>query len=225
MKTKYIKQFEMYLNGELDPGEKAAFEDSLGKDPGLNASFQEYLSIYQAIRDKESLELRLKLKEIREEQARGRNKSDFFRQNYNWIWMAALIAVVIGLTAVLSVMIKDAGGIKPFLSGVTSSESHDHTKLDRELLRFAQRHVNFILESPEDSIYFNRKATLVFKWTVNSTDPLILELIDRDGRIVFSSGKPVQSPYVVRKRLPSGLLVYRFRTEKESYHIGFLLMK
>jgi hypothetical protein len=225
MKTKYLKQFEKYHNGEMEPSEKASFEESLTKDPELNASYVEYLSIYEAIGDKDLLDLRIKLKEILEENARKKDSPDFFMHGYNWLWMAALITIIVSFTVIISLMITsgDKGG--QFASGISVPESNGYSALDKELKRFEQRNVDFKLELPKDPIAHNRKDPLLFKWTVNSTNPLILDLIDLEGQVIFSSGKAIESPYLVIKKLPDGMIVYRFRTETESYFLGFLYLK
>jgi hypothetical protein len=225
MKTKYLKQFEKYYNGEMEPDEKASFEEALSDDQELNASYKEYLSIYEALSDHEILDLRMKLKEIREENARDKNYPDFFRHGYNWLWMAALITIIISFTLIVSLMINRAKLKDQLASGINTAEIHKYSALDGELMKFKQRNVELILESPKDSLFFHREDPLRFQWTVNLSDPLILDLIDWEGKIVFSSVKPVTSPYVVKKKLPGGMLVYRLRTDTESYYIGFLFLK
>jgi hypothetical protein len=224
MNTKYFNQFERYYNGEMQPGEKASFEEALAQNPELNAAFKEYLSIYDAISDKDMIDLRIKLREIREEAARDRNKPDFFRHGYNWLWMAALITIILSFTLIVSLLIARVDLKEQLVSEFNTVDTQEYSSLDRELMKFGKR-MDFKLESPDDSLFFNRKDPLLFKWTVNSMNPLILELIDREGNIVFSSGKPALSPYVVNKRLPPGILVYRFRTDTEAYYIGFLFLK
>jgi hypothetical protein len=54
---------------------------------------------------------------------------------------------------------------------------------------------------------------------------LILELINQEGKIIFSSGKYVESPYLLDKPIPGGIMVYRFRTETEAYYMGFLCLR
>jgi len=225
MNTQYLKQFENYYNDEMGPEDKALFEKSLSQNPELNASFKEYLSIYEAIGDQDTLDLRIKLKEIREESARNKNGSDFFRHNYNWLWMAALITIIISFTIITSLLIARVDWNQQVATELNAVDIQEYSALDRELMKFEQRNMDFKLESPGDSIFFSRKDPLLFKWTVNSTNPLILELIDWEGKIVFSSGKPAISPYLVKKNLPGGILVYRFRTKTEAYYIGFLFLK
>ena len=225
MNTKHLKQFEKYNNGEMEPEEKAAFEKSLLQNMELNSSFKEYLSILEAIRDRDALELRIKLKEIREENSRNIMGSDFFRHSYNWLWMAALLTIMISFTVIVSLLITNMGSDNQVASDFNSVEIHEYSALDRELMKFEQRNMDFKLESPKDAIFFSKKDPLEFKWTVDPAFPLILELIDWEGKIVFSSGKYAVSPYLVKNDLPGGILVYRFRTETEACYIGFLFLK
>jgi hypothetical protein len=225
MNINNLKQFEKYYNGEMDPEEKASFELLLSRDSALKAEFDEYLSIYEAIGDRETLDLRIKLKEIREENSRDKSSSDFFLHGYNWLWMAALLTIIISFTVIISLLISKPGVNTQVVSGLNNVETQEFSALERELRKFEQRNMDFSLESPKDKSFLSKKDPLVFKWTVNSTNPLILELIDWEGKIVFSSGKAVDSPYVVRKKFPGGMLVYRFRTTTETYYIGFLFLR
>jgi len=225
MNTKYFKQFEKYCNGEMEPEEKASFEKSLSQNPELNAHYKEYLSIYEAIGDQEALDLRVKLKELRSERNRNSNGADFIMGSRNWLWLAALITIIISFTVIVSLLITKADWKDQTTSEIKSIEINDYSALNRELIKFKQRKTNFMLESPKDSIFHNRKDPILFQWTVDSANLLILDLINWEGKIVFSSGEPVVSPYLVKKKLPEGILVYRFRSETESYYLGFLLLK
>lgn len=225
MNTKNLKQFEEYYNGEMGPEEKALFEKQLSQDPSLNAEYKEYLSVYEAISDYDTLDLRNKLKEIREENARGKIGGNFLKYSYNWVWMAALLVVIISFTVIITLFISRPDVDSQVLANFNPVVTEVHSALDRELMKFEQRNMDFIIESPGDELFHSRKDPLIFKWTVNSPDPLILELIDWEGKILFSSGKTVESPYLVKKKLPGGIMVYRFRTDKEAYYIGFLLLK
>jgi len=225
MNTKYLKILEKYHNGEMEPSEKASFEESLTLNPELNAAYQEYLSIYEAIGDNETLDLRRKLKEIRNETNRNNNGTDFILRNRNWLWLAALITVIISFTVIVSLMITKVDWKEQSASGTNAIEVYDYNGLNRELMKFTQRKTDFKLESPKDSVFHNRKEPIIFKWTVDTTSPLILDLIDWEGKIVFSSIKPVTSPYLVKKKFKEGVLAYRFRSETESYYLGFLFLR
>jgi hypothetical protein len=225
MKTKYLKLLEKYHNGEMEEGEKASFEESLLQDRELNADYLEYLSIYEAIGDEETLDLRIKLRELRDEKYRNNNGSDFMMRNRNWLWLAALITVIISFTVIVSLLITSSAWKDQSAFGVRSVEAYDHSGMNRELMKYEQRNANFALESPKDTVFHNRKEPILFKWTVDTTTPLILDLIDWEGKIVFSSGQPVTSPCIVKKKLKEGILAFRFRSDTESYYLGFLFMK
>jgi hypothetical protein len=225
MNTKYLKIFEKYHNGEMEPSEKASFEESLTRDPELNASYQEYLSIYEAIGDQDTLDLRNKLRELRNEKNRNDNGANFINRNRNWIWLAALITVIISFTVVISLLITKADWKEQSAAGLNSIEVYDYNGLNRELMKFKERKTNFALESPKDSVLHDRREPILFKWTVDTTSPLILDLIDWEGKIVFSSSQPVTSPYLVKKKFKEGVLAYRFRSDTESYYLGFLLLR
>jgi hypothetical protein len=225
MNTKYLEQFERYYHDEMEPDERVAFEQSLANDPDLKTAYQEYLDIYEAIADKETLDLRIKLKEIREENAKKNKGIDFLSQGYNWLWMAALITIIISFTTIVTLLIRRIEAREKYAFELSAPVNQDMSNLDRELTRFSQRQIEFNLDSPKDSVFLNRKNPILFKWYVNSTEPLILELIDWQGRIVFSSGGPVESPYLVKKKLPGGIIAYRFRTETEAFRLGFLYLR
>jgi hypothetical protein len=225
MNTKYLKKFEKYYNDEMEPEERATFEQSLEADPDLKSAYREYLDIYDAIADKETLDLMIKLKEIRKDNAKKNRGANFLSQGYNWLWMAALITIIISLTTIVSLMIRRLEAKEKYAYELSAPVNQDMSNLDRELTRFNQRQIEFNLESPKDSVFLNRKNPVLFKWNVNSTEPLILELIDWQGRFVFSSGGPVESPYLVKKKLPGGIIAYRFRTETEAFRLGFLYLR
>jgi hypothetical protein len=225
MKTKNLALFEKYYNDEMDPEARKAFEESLSSDPELNASFREYLSIYEAINDKDALDLRIKLRELREENSKGGNVSDFFMQGYNWVWVAALLVVIISFSVILSLLVTNIERHKELMAKATEVQPTTIGPLDREIMRFEQRHSDFNLAMPDDPIIYINKETLEFQWTVTTTESLMLELINWDGNIIYSSGKSVISPYVVKANLPAGSVVFRFRSETESYHLGILFIK
>ncbi|MCU0370140.1 MAG: hypothetical protein MUC31_01890 [Bacteroidales bacterium] len=225
MNTKYLRKFDKYHDGEMEPEEKAAFELSLSQDPELNNSYKEYISILDALRDRDALDLRIKLKEIRDETTRNKQGNDFFRHSYNWLWMAALLTIIISFTVIISLMITKTESTEQVAYEFEAVDMKEYSALNRELMKFEQRNMDFNLESPVGAIFFNSKEPLVFKWTVDTTASLILEMIDWEGRIVYSSGRYAESPHKIKRKLPGGILVYRFRTETESACIGFLFLK
>ncbi len=93
---KYLKSFEAYHAGEMDPEEKTLFEKRLEKDAALKAAWEEYHAMMRAFSDKEAVSLRIKLEKAWEEQYRiGRLE----HQNRLLVRIAAaaVILVVMGL--------------------------------------------------------------------------------------------------------------------------------
>jgi hypothetical protein len=225
MKTDQLKQFEAYYNGEMEPAEKDAFEALLKEDGNLKADFEEYLSIYEAIGDRETMDLRLKLKEIRDEKTRSRFGHDFFKHSYNWLWMAALLTIIISITVIVSLLISQPEMNRQIVTGIESIEPEKFSALDLELNKYARRNIEFNLYSPVNQLFINRKEPITFIWSVDSSDPLILELINWEGTVVYSSRKPVSSPFIVKKKFTSGIFVFRFRTCTEAYYMGLLFIR
>jgi hypothetical protein len=225
MKTKYLDLFEKYYNGEMGPDEKESFETELSHNADMASAFREYLSIYDAISDRETLELRSVLKQIRDELSENNGSSDFLRISFNWLWVAALMTAIICFTIIASLMIRDNQAKEEIASVLNAGQVIEYSGLDYELKRFERRNMDFKLIEPSNNISINRKKPILIKWTVNSADPLILELINWQGSIIYSSGVPIYSPYVIRDLLPAGILAYRFRTDTEAYSIGFIFLK
>ena len=225
MKADNLKQFEAYYNGDMEPDEKARFEALLKEDASLKADFDEYMEIYKAIGAKEIMDLRLKLKEIRDESFRGRPGLDFFNHRYNWVWVAALLTIILGLTVVITLLTTRPELNSKTAAGLEKIEVEEFSKLNHELMKYAQRNIDFNIDEPGERIFQGRKEPILFKWAVDSDEPLVLELIDWEGKIVYSSGKPVSSPFVVKSRFASGIFVYRFRTSTESFYLGLLFLR
>ena len=77
MKTNYLQVLEKYFNGEMTPEEMSELEQNREKDPGLNDAFREYEQVLESLRDIETLELRRKLKELREQDMKSGRRSRF----------------------------------------------------------------------------------------------------------------------------------------------------
>ena len=226
MKTKNLKLFEKHHNGQMSPEEKEDFDRLLASDLELGTEFKEYLSIYDAISDQDTLDLRIKLKEIRDENSKRRETFDFFSHGYNLLWAAAMLTIIVGFTIIISLLITNIEKNKQVIADyVPVISTPSNSQLERELMRYEQRHSDFKLQSPLNPIIYRNITPIEFKWTISTTNGLIIELIDGNGNIVYSSGKRVTSPHIVKRRLPSGVLLFRFRTETEAYFLGFILLK
>ena len=226
MKTKEFDLFEKYFNGEMSPEEIREFESLVQSDPNLSASFRQYLEVCEALQDKDTLDLRIKLKEIREENSKNRNLPDFFTHGFNWMWMAALLIIILGFTVVITLMITRYNpDDRMYSQSVSPTVSPKYDALSRELMRYEERSSDFNLESPLNAIVSQSQGYLSFSWTISDPEKLILDIVDWNGTIIFSSGKPVVSPYKVSRIIPPGIIGYRFRTEKYAYALGFLFVR
>lgn len=225
MKTKHLKILEKYFNGEMTPAEMDSFEASLQLDPDLNASFLEYKLITEALGDRETMDLRGKLKDIKDEYKRAKFGRDFLSQNNNWIWLAALLTVVICFTIILSLFVSTENQRKRLAVFNGSRVTNQLSVLDLELMKYGIRNNHFKLESPKDSSIIDRGADLLFKWQIDSVLSLKLDIINRDGIVVHTTRKRIDSPYLLTKKFPEGFYVFRFRDERKSYYQGVMYLK
>jgi len=68
---KYLKEFEDFSQGHLSEQEKVAFEEKLATDQKMQDAWKEYLSIMNALSDKESVSLRVLLNRISSRNRQG----------------------------------------------------------------------------------------------------------------------------------------------------------
>ena len=95
--NKYLKRFEAYQNGELDPGEVKAFKRALGSDEEMLLAWKEYQAMIDAWSDKEAISLRIALEKAYTEQG---NKG-IVQLSQNIWFRASAAAVIIILTGCL----------------------------------------------------------------------------------------------------------------------------
>lgn len=92
---KYLKRFEAYQNGDLDPPEVQAFIKALEQDQEMHNAWNEYMDMMDAFSDKEAVSLRSSLEGAFYKQQENRIRS--ISQN---IWfrisVAAIVIVVMG---------------------------------------------------------------------------------------------------------------------------------
>jgi hypothetical protein len=225
MKTQYLKILEKYFNREMNSEEVSEFEKMLEKDRQLQSAYREYLLIMDSLQDNELLDFRSKLKEIRDEHYRKRIGGYFLNQNFNWMWMAALLIVIICMTVVTTMIISRLDTPAPVLASESKPVLSDLSLLEIELGRFIPRNLNFILQTPKDSSIVDYHGSLWFSWQVDSVSALNFELISRNGTIVFDSRGPVKSPYHFARPMKEGLYVFRFRDHQYSIFHGVIYLK
>ncbi len=225
MKTQYLKMLERYFNQEMEPGEKIEFERMMENDAELRSAFREYQLILESLGDHDMLDFRAKLREIRDENYRKRIGGFFLNQNFNWMWLAALLVVIICLTVVATMLIYRMEFAAPSLAVNAEHQLPDASLLEMELNRFTPRNLNFTLESPKDSSIIDYPGYLLFSWKVDSVSALNFELIGSDGTIVFDSRSPVRSPYLFEGVVDEGLYVFRFRHGRFSIFHGLIYLR
>jgi hypothetical protein len=225
MKTKNLKLFEKYYNKEMSDTEREQFERNLETDKEMNALFKEYLSIYDAISDKETLDLRRKLIDISRAEEDDNKSRDFLSQGRNWFWIAALMTILICLTAIMYMFFDRIEKREKFIAEVYQGIYAHPGNMERELTKFDQRNVGFQVDAPGDTIFINKQGPIYFQWHLDFEEPLILDFIDQQGKVIYNSGKFITSPFTVKGTFPGGMIVYRFRTEKEFYYMGFMFLK
>lgn len=223
MKTKHLKLIEKYYNGEMSPEEKETFELNRKNDPSLDQAFIEYGQILEALKDMEVIELRKKLNELRAEGKSPGNIISFLRGDNNWIWLAALLILIVAMTVLLSYVTREMP--KPeihYLTEVMIPDSGATDKLSLELRKFSTRNNGMKLEVLTRGQGFFWRENINFYWTVDSTYNLLLDVLNQEGNIVFVSHQPLESPYVFKRRLRDGSYIFRFRDDKETF--GLLLI-
>jgi hypothetical protein len=225
MKTEYLQLFEKYYNEEMDPAEKSGFEKSLSSDPELERAFREYEIAMEAIRDKDLLDLRAKLKELRDDRDRRKLRGRFLNYNLNWMWLAALLVVIICFTTILSLLIVGWQENQRNMMAQGADARSGNMALEAEINRYESRNINFSLVAPKDSSIVDFNRDLVFSWTNDSVEALTFELISRNGQVAFRTRRPVSSPFVLNRPVPEGFYVLRFRWDDKSVFHGVLYLK
>ena len=220
MKTKYLDLFEKFSNGEMTSEEASSFEQQLKDDAEMAAAYQEYGQILEALDDKETLSLMAKLREIREEESKKGGRHRFLNTGNNWIWLAALLTIVVSFTIIVSMLIYNyTTNRKNTKLTAAAMEEKARANLNAELMKYGMRTHGMTLEEPSDSSSFIVKGDIFFKWTVDSTYNLLMDVLDDEGKIVFKSHRPIESPFVFRKKLKEGIYIFRFRDDKETFNV------
>jgi hypothetical protein len=220
MKTKFLKTIERYFNGEMDKQEREQFESDLGSNPLLKKEFDECKAVYEAIGDKESLQLRRQLKEIARGFEKGEGRIGIRRVRNEWVWLAALLIISISIISIVYSLVNS-----PLTSQYlalrdnvrnTSSGTFRLDPVYDDMMRYRLRSSEFILECPRDSLVVEKRSDVLFRWTTSIEGPFILEILNRHGALVFSSADPISSPYTFSKNIPVGIYIVRIRTATQA---------
>ncbi len=224
MKNHYLKFIERYLNGEMTEAEKNQFEKSLQEDPALKKEYEEHIAIYEALGDKETLELRRSLKKIGEEFDEKKNEKGRRRDLNNFLWIAAMLIISISFISVTYLLVKSP--IASHIFGLKIGAHNIENQIYRlepayaEAVKYRVRSEGFHLAVPHDSLVVEKNADILFKWNLDIREPITLDVMNKFGKIVFSSKRSLTSPFVFDKNLPNGIYVFRFRTDKATLYTG-----
>lgn len=224
MKTSNLKLFERYFNRQMDEKERIIFEKRLDNEEPLKSEFEEYKAIYEAIGDKESVELRKQLKRIGISYRENKEKGGAERNLYSFFWIAALLIICLSVVSITYLLVNSSltsqvVGLKLGAENVQSERYHLEPAYE-EMMRYRVRSENFSLESPRDSIVIDRKTSIVFRWHSGIKEPIVLDILNKYGKVIFSSKEGLKSPFTLNKIIPPGIYVFRFRTASETLYSG-----
>ncbi len=225
MKTIYLDYLEKYFNGEMSPEEIEEFELRIREEPELEKAFHEYQQILDALSDKSIIELRSKLKKIREEEPGSGTFYRFLEGNQNLVWLAALLLIVLSFTTVIVLLIKSYDQDLEYVAEYRQDDVQALINLNNELMKYKMRSHGQVILSPNDTNSIFVEGDINFEWAVDSTYNLLLDVIRKDGRVVFVSPRPLESPYVFRMDLDEGIYVFRFRDDKETFSLTVMYVK
>lgn len=93
---KYLKQFEAYFNGNLDPSKKLAFEELIRQNNEVHAAWTEYCSLMEACSDHEAISLRSLLEKAYSTQYADNSPSYILINQWAKLAAAALIIILVG---------------------------------------------------------------------------------------------------------------------------------
>lgn len=225
MKIKYLKTLDRYFNGEMPEAEKAEFENALKTDTDLYQAYREYHKIIEAIGDQDTLDLRTKLRETREESKRSGHGRTFLDQGNTWIWLAAMLIIIVCFTFVTSLLVEEIQITRQYSNIGKTEVITGLARLDKELLKYGIRNDELTLSAPIIPCILDKNEDLYIEWKVDPSFSLVLELINGSGKVVYRSRKNVQSPYVVNKRLSAGFYVFRIRDKKDAFYQGIIYLQ
>ena len=225
MKTNYFKLIEKYFNQQMDEKERADFEDQLMENDSLRAEYDEYKEIYEAIGDKEIIELRRSLKKIGEKYKGDEDGNHGSGQIVNgWFWIAALLIISISIISVTYMLVNSSLTKQVLGFNIGSEIIRDRIyRLEpayAEIIRYRVRSEDFHLESPRDSVVVERRSEIVFSWNTSIKETIFLDVLNKYGKVIFTTGVTGKNRYIFSKKIPQGIFVFRFRTLSDTIYTG-----
>lgn len=210
----------------MEEEEKRAFEERLRSEKELREAYDEYRRLYDAINDKEALELRRKLKKIEAEYRRRNDRKGGIISMSFWYWLAATMILAGGITLILLYLVTDSGISRQY----SEYKSIDSIYLQGErfelpgnyylMKNMMVRNTSFEFLGPRDSSVFRRGDRIELKWTSKTRSPLELKLYDNQGRILLEKASLTGNSLKVDMALGPGVYVYQFSLKGKVGHVG-----
>ena len=228
MKSQHVRVFERYSNGQMDSLEKAGFEERLRQDEAFRKEFEEYNEIYESIADTEMIELRKQLRKISRGMRKEQGGGSPGGMDRKWFWLAAVLIVSLSIVSMTYLWVNSPRSVwfqgVGWVAGNPDSLLYSLEPSYEELVRYRVRSEDFHLDQPRDSLVVRKNTSIHFEWRTSLEEPVFFDVLNKSGRLVYSKVTSVNSPYVLKKNLPRGIYVYRFRTEQVTLHTGLLFI-
>jgi hypothetical protein len=228
MNGENLSLFERYFNQEMGEAEKKQFELRLEKDTVFRKEFEEYRSIYDAISDKEVMELRKHLKKLGDKHRDGRLGGKITGYGKQWFWLAALLIISLSIVSILYFWMSSP--LTPQFLGMRlgsknlQQEIYDLDPAYKEMVRYRVRSEDFQLKEPHDSLVVDKKSEIRFDWSYFMTEQLYFDVLNKSGELVISMGPDLPKPLILKKKFQRGVYVYRFRTASDTIYTGLFFV-
>lgn len=225
-----LKRVERYLNDAMEVAERQRFEEELLHNASLKKTLERVKEIYSMLEDTESIQLRQQLQAIFRKYPGDGQVRSMFPPGARWMMIAAVFVILIGVAAVTIFSIRYNAWLKDpkafeNSAGLFRRDVYTLPPAYADLMKYQIRSEKFTLRQPADSAMLTTKSDIIFKWDSFYDDPLTLEVLNRNGRLVYKSSRPVTSPYLLPTRLNRGAYIVRFRSEHEAVNYSVIFVK
>lgn len=169
---KYLKQFERYFNGDLDPAQKLAFEDLLQKNGGVHHAWKEYCSIMDACSDHEVISFRLKLEQAFEN--RTANNPRIVNNLFLKMGAAAIFIILIGS---LTYLYNTGGGKWDDQNKIVVVDGNENKQCLLDTTSKFVLSVNDSLVQPEQNTIQTTEVASIYDMEKYQISPVFAELL------------------------------------------------
>jgi len=214
-----IEEFEKYFNGLMEDEERSAFKEKLEKDPELRKAFRFHEEMYNALRDKQAIELRKKLI-YASRRYRKQDKGLFrFPGKRTRYLIAASMVITIGLAALILLQkdrLKIFSGeeLVLWLPGEDNSPEFTLPESYYTFNKILYRGEEPDMLTPVDSAVFKPGQTINFKWDHNIKPALDFYLCNWHDSTVLEKKFSGTGFRIVA---PEERGIYYYRVEEDSH--------